>query len=166
MHALFRSFMSLRPIGAFFSLSFPTTTLLHFITSHWLCSSSHLLYYICCLFYFIFFHPEWWSSSVHYMEDSHVILGVQSHYFFSVWHSKPPSLLSFGVQSHHIFSVWNSKLSVHSLAFRATIPSQFGIKSHLLFSLAFRTTIYSQFGIQSHHLLIGRHSESYLQFGI
>ena len=44
-----------------------------FITLHRLCYSSHLLYSTCCLFCTISFHPEWWSSSVHYMEGSHII---------------------------------------------------------------------------------------------
>ena len=30
----------------------------------------------------------------------------------------------FGVQCHHLFLVWHSELSVYSMAFRATIPSQ------------------------------------------
>ena len=79
---LFESFMSLGPRGTFFSLS----VLIHciiafhlislfvlFISSHCLCYSSHLLYPICCSFRIIFFHLDGWSSSVHYMEGSHVI---------------------------------------------------------------------------------------------
>ncbi|RVW49155.1 hypothetical protein CK203_087479 [Vitis vinifera] len=50
--------------------------------------------------------------------------------------------------------------SLFSLAFRATISSQFGVQSHHLFSIrAFRATISSQFGVKSHHLLVARRSE-------
>ena len=72
MQALFRSFMSLEPMGAFFSLFF-----YHHIT---------ILHHISLVVFFIFFcvifatcsissflHLEWWSSLVHYMEDSHII---------------------------------------------------------------------------------------------
>ena len=63
--------------------------------------------------------------------------GVQSR-LFPVWRSDlSSSLLSFDVQSRH---------HVHSLAFRATIFSQFGRSSPpSLFSLVFKVTISSQF---------------------
>ena len=43
MYALFRSFVSLGPRGASFSLSFPIVASLHFITLHRLCHLSYLL---------------------------------------------------------------------------------------------------------------------------
>ena len=57
MHSLFGSSMSLRPKGAFFSLSLLIIASLHSIVSHCLCSSSLLLYFIYYLFCFIFFSP-------------------------------------------------------------------------------------------------------------
>ena len=68
MHAWFRSFMSLGPRGASFSLSFPIIASLHFITLHRLRPLSYLL-----LVLHHFLHPEWWSPSIHYMESGHVI---------------------------------------------------------------------------------------------
>ena len=71
---------------------------------------------------------------------------------FSTWRSEPPSILGYDVQSrlsqldnHSYQLVWHSKplfpLGIHSycfsLAFRATISSQFGVQSHG-FSSAFR----------------------------
>ena len=72
-HALFRSFMSLRSYGRIFLIifSYHYITVFHHISL--VVFFIFLLYYICCLFCFIFFYLEWWSSSVHYMEDSHVI---------------------------------------------------------------------------------------------
>ena len=72
-------------------------------------------------------------------------LGVQSHHLFSVWCSKPPSLLSYSIQSCHIFSVTTFIVVLHSLAFRATVSSQFRhSEPPFLFSLAFKATIPSQ----------------------
>ena len=126
------------------------------------------------------------------VQSHHVFLqlGVLSHHLFLVQHSESLSLYSltfkafiffslafitpissqFGLQSH-VFSlafrvtspVWRSKPpSLFSLAFKATISSQFGrsepppllslgVQSHHLFSVwAFRATISFQFSIQSH----------------
>ena len=83
--------------------------------------------------------------------------GIQSCHLFSVAMFRVVLLsstfrvvlLSFGIQSHHLFSVWRS--SHHSFSvwvFRATISSQFGhSEPPSLFSLAFKVTIPSQFGI-------------------
>ena len=89
---------------------------------------------------------------------SYFRFGVQSHHVFSiakfrvvsldltfidialVWCSEPPCLLDYDVQSHL------SQLDVHSyqfsLAFRATVSSQFGVGSHGL-SSAFKIIISS-----------------------
>ena len=111
---------------------------------------------------------------------------------FIVWHSQPPYLLSLGVQSHpsqfliqsRIFSsafratifffsqAFRATISYSSM-FRATIPSQFGVQSHHLFSV-WRLEPHLQFGVQSHYFLSLAframfsiwHSESHLQLGV
>ena len=87
--------MSLGSRGTFFSLSFP-----YHCTSAF---SSHLVGCVPCLFFLILsttclfhisLHPEWWSSSVHHMEDSHVIFHHLSrgHLFRDPWFEKVISL--------------------------------------------------------------------------
>ena len=56
--------------------------------------SSHLPYPICCSLRIIFYHPEWWSSSVHYMEGSHVISTIYPT-------DTDPGILSLRGSSHH-----------------------------------------------------------------
>ena len=74
MYALFRNFMSLRPMGVSFSHYFFLPSLYNI--------SSQLIGYVLHLFFFILstacfasysLHLEWRSSSIHYMEDSHII---------------------------------------------------------------------------------------------
>ena len=61
-------------LGACFSHHlFLSLHLCIFISSYWLCYSSLLPYPIYCLFVPYSLHPEWWASSVHHMEDSHII---------------------------------------------------------------------------------------------
>ena len=111
--------------------------------------------------------------------------GVQSHHIFSVWCSKPLSLLSLSVQSNHLLTAQRSEPSLllsydvqsrlsrfdiqrcqfSVMAFRATIPSQFSLHSHV-FNLVFGTTISFQFGVQSHHSFLVWPSKSCFQFGI
>ncbi|WJZ87834.1 hypothetical protein VitviT2T_007184 [Vitis vinifera] len=70
---------------------------------------------------------------------------------FSVWCSKPSSLLSlafraiivlsFGVQSHHRFSVLAFRaITIFSLAFRAFITSQLVVRPLLILGMIFRVT--------------------------
>ena len=58
-----------------FPIIFPTITLMHSIVSHWLCSLSFFFIIIISTTCFASYSldPEWWSSSIHYMEDSHII---------------------------------------------------------------------------------------------
>ena len=73
MHALFGSLMSLGPTGAFFSH--------HFFLLPRYCIPPYLISCVLHLSFFILsthfvsypLHPEWWASSVHHMEDSHII---------------------------------------------------------------------------------------------
>ena len=95
--------------------------------------------------------------------------GVQSHHHSQFRCSEPSSFHSFGVQSHissfnfqnhHPFLFWRSKPPfMPSLAFRATIPFQFGIWSHYLSSsLTFRVRSFiSAFGAIT-YLLFGTQS--------
>ena len=74
MHASSRSFMSLGPMSTSFS---------HYFSYHHTIAFHHISLVV--FFFFFFFvsfttcfsssfpHPEWWSSSVHYMEDGHII---------------------------------------------------------------------------------------------
>ena len=108
----------------------PHYILYMFASLHFHLTSSVVLFVSSCLSYLlliciIFFHPEWWSSSVHYMEDSHVISTIyptdvgpgilslrRSHHqreFMLHWHLKvcyPFLMLSLGflgLHSEHVY---------------------------------------------------------------
>ena len=63
--------------------------------------------------------------------------------------------LQLEIQSHHIFSVKTFKVVLLSLAFRAMFSVW---HSEPISNLAFRVTIPSQFGVQSHHPIMIGHS--------
>ena len=96
------------------------------------------------------------SQFRHLESPSLLSLSVQSHHIFSVWHSEPPSILGYGVRGHHLFIARHSKSSYLFSYDIQSRPSQFDIqrcrfsimafRAFIFFSLAFRATIPSQFG--------------------
>ena len=88
--------------------------------------------------------------------DPCFLFSVQSHIFILAFKScifsfdVQSRICSFNVQSHHPFLFWSSEPPfLPSLAFRVTIPFQFGIQNHPLFSIQ-RLEPHLQFGVQSH----------------
>ena len=122
------------------------------------------------------------SSSSVWRLESHLQLGIQSHYLFSIMAFR--AFIFFNLVFRDASSVWRSEpLSFFSLAFRTVSPAwrseslsllsygvqglhllQFGVQSRIS-SLAFRAATSSQFGLQSHVFSLAFRATIHSQFG-